>query len=79
MKNIYIAVLMMITIMMSYQVSFASTPASVEPKEVANSVNIDGVVNTKKPEKVNNDPKLNEVKTGKPVDSEKKIVKKNRS
>ncbi len=76
MKNIYLGVLVMITIMMGYQVSFANTPASVEPKEVSNSVNIDGVVNAKKPEKVNNDPKLNDLKTDKPVDSEKKIVKK---
>jgi len=48
MKNIYIAVLVMITIVMSYQVSFAKTTTSVEPKEVSNSANIDGVVNTKK-------------------------------
>ena len=48
MKNILLGVLVMITIMISYQVSFANTPASVEPKDVSNSANIDGVVNTKK-------------------------------
>jgi arylsulfatase len=75
-KKIYLIVLLMITIMMGYQVSFANTTTSVEPKEVSNSVNIDGVVNAQKPEKVNSDPELNELKAGNPVDSEKKIVKK---
>jgi arylsulfatase len=47
----YLVVLLMITIMMGYQVSFANTTTSVEPKEVSNSVNIDGVVNAEQTKK----------------------------
>ncbi len=68
----YLVVLLMITIMMGYQVSFANTTTSVKPKEVSKSVNIDSAVNAQKPEKVNSDPELNELKTGNPVGSEKK-------
>ena len=62
--------------MVCYQVSFANATTSVEPKEVSKSVNIDGVVNAKKTEKVNSDTELNELKAGNSVDSEEKIVKK---
>ena len=45
MKKAYLGTLVMIVVLLGNQVSFAQTPASVDPKEVSNSVNIDGVVN----------------------------------
>jgi arylsulfatase len=74
-KKMYLVVLVMIMIMVCYQVSFAKTTTSEQPKEVSKSVDIDGIVSAQKPEKVNSGSELNELKVGNPVDSEKKIVK----